>query len=63
MTQSKGGVKSAVGNIGLDHTEAKKKMNSMSCRHGSAETNLTRIHEHAGLIPGLTHSVKDLALM
>ena len=33
-----------------------------SSPRGAAETNLTRNHEVAGLTPGLTQWVKDLAL-
>ena len=33
-----------------------------SSHGGSVVTNLTSIHEDAGLIPGLTQRVKDLAL-
>ena len=41
----------------------KKKAFSSSSHCGTAETNLTRIHEDTGSIPGLTQWVKDLALL
>ena len=34
-----------------------------SSHHGAAETNQTRNHEVAGLIPGLAQWVKDLVLL
>ena len=34
-----------------------------SCHRGSVVTNLTRMHEDAGSIPGLTQWVRDAALL
>ena len=39
-----------------------KKKKKRSSHQGSAEMNLTSIHEDSDLIPGLTQWVKDLVL-
>ena len=52
-----GGQKGELSHILLDVSYRKR-----SPRGGSAVTNLTRVHEEMGWIPGLTQWVKNLAL-
>ena len=49
--------------MGKQYESFLKKLKIGSICHGSAETNLTSIHENAGSPPGLAKWVKDLALL
>ena len=47
----------------IKYKVGKQKQNIRSSHRGSAETNLTSIHEDAGLILGLAQGVKDPVLL
>ena len=46
----------------VNNKVAQKTSQSRSFHCGTVETNLTSIHEDAGLVTGLAHCVGDLAL-
>lgn len=54
------GLKQGGGDQGQRSTGVLLKMGSSHC--GAVETNPTSIQEDTGLIPGLAHQIKDLAL-